>query len=31
MREAMHWLRRYERFWARSLARLAVLIEASED
>ncbi len=30
MREAMDWLRRYERFWTASLDRLAVLAEARE-
>ena len=30
MREAMDWLRRYERFWSKSLDRLAVLAEAKE-
>ena len=30
MREAMDWLRRYERFWSASLDRLAVFAEARE-
>jgi len=30
MREAMNWLRRYERFWSASLDRLAVHAEANE-
>ena len=30
MREAMDWLRRYERFWSASLDRLAALAEAKE-
>jgi DNA-binding transcriptional ArsR family regulator len=30
MREAMDWLRRYERFWSAGLDRLAVLAEAKE-
>ncbi len=30
MREAMDWLRRYERFWTAGLDRLAVLAEAKE-
>src|SRR5262245_21012068 len=30
MREAMNWLRRYERFWAGSLDRLAAYAEAKE-
>ena len=30
MREAMDWLRRYERFWSASLDRLAVYAEAKE-
>jgi DNA-binding transcriptional ArsR family regulator len=30
MREAMEWLRRYERFWAASLDRLAAFAEARE-
>jgi DNA-binding transcriptional ArsR family regulator len=30
MREAMAWLRRYERFWSASLDRLAALAEAKE-
>lgn len=30
MEDAMTWLRRYERFWSRSLDRLAVLAEAKE-
>jgi DNA-binding transcriptional ArsR family regulator len=30
MREAMDWLRRYERFWSKSLDRLALLAEAKE-
>jgi hypothetical protein len=30
MREAMEWLRRYERFWILSLDRLTVLAEARE-
>ena len=30
MREAMDWLRRYERFWSHRLDRLAVYAEATE-
>ena len=30
MREAMEWLRRYERFWSLGLDRLAVYAEARE-
>ncbi len=30
MREAMEWLRRYERFWNASLDRLTLLAEARE-
>ncbi len=30
MREAMEWLRRYERFWSKSLDRLAAYAEAKE-
>jgi len=30
IREAMDWLRRYERFWSNSLDRLAVHAEAKE-
>jgi DNA-binding transcriptional ArsR family regulator len=30
IREAMDWLRRYERFWSASLDRLAVYAEAKE-
>jgi hypothetical protein len=30
MREAMDWLRRYERFWSKSLDRLAVYVERKE-
>lgn len=30
MREAMEWLRRYERFWSASLDRLALYAEAKE-
>src|ERR1700719_2215379 len=30
MREAMNWLRRYERFWSRGLDRLAVYAESKE-
>ena len=30
MREAMEWLRRYERFWSTSLDRLVVYAEARE-
>ena len=30
MREAMDWLRRYERFWSKSLDRLAVYAESKE-
>jgi DNA-binding transcriptional ArsR family regulator len=30
MREAMEWLRRYERFWSAGLDRLTVLAEAKE-
>ena len=28
MREAMDWLRRYERFWSKSLDRLAAYVES---
>jgi DNA-binding transcriptional ArsR family regulator len=31
MREAMEWLRRYERFWSSRLDRLAVYAESQED
>ncbi len=31
MREAMEWLRRYERFWSGSLDRLAVLVEGDTE
>jgi hypothetical protein len=31
MREAMEWLRRYERFWSTRLDRLAVYAETQED
>ena len=31
MREAMDWLRRYERFWSKSLDRLAVYAESAES
>jgi DNA-binding transcriptional ArsR family regulator len=31
MREAMEWLRRYERFWSTSLDRLAVYAEKKES
>jgi DNA-binding transcriptional ArsR family regulator len=31
MREALAWLRRYERFWSVSLDRLAALAEAREE
>ncbi|HJW40353.1 MAG TPA: metalloregulator ArsR/SmtB family transcription factor [Rhizomicrobium sp.] len=31
MREAMEWLRRYERFWSASLDRLAAYAEAKEN
>ena len=31
MREAMDWLRRYERFWSKSLDRLAVFAESKES
>lgn len=31
MKEALAWLRRYERFWTASLDRLAVYAEAQED
>jgi len=27
IRKAMHWLRRYERFWSRSLDRLSAYVE----
>jgi hypothetical protein len=30
MREAIEWLRRYERFWSESLDRLATYAEAHE-
>ena len=30
MKEAMDWLRRYERFWSESLDRLAAYVEAKE-
>ncbi|HJW40355.1 MAG TPA: hypothetical protein VJ476_03895 [Rhizomicrobium sp.] len=30
MREAMEWLRRYERFWNTSVGRLTTLVEARE-
>jgi DNA-binding transcriptional ArsR family regulator len=30
MREAMDWLRRYERFWSKSLDRLAAYAESEE-
>ncbi|MGO9930719.1 MAG: ArsR/SmtB family transcription factor [Steroidobacteraceae bacterium] len=30
MREAMDWLRRYERFWSRSLDRFAAYAESKE-
>ena len=30
MREAMNWLRRYERFWSQSLDRLTVYAESKE-
>jgi DNA-binding transcriptional ArsR family regulator len=30
MREAMDWLRRYERFWSKSLNRLAAYAESKE-
>lgn len=30
MKEAMDWLRRYERFWSASLDRLAAYVEAEE-
>ena len=30
MREAMDWLRRYERFWSKSLDRLAAYAESKE-
>jgi hypothetical protein len=30
MREAMDWLRRYERFWSGSLDRLAAYAESKE-
>ena len=30
MREAMDWLRRYERFWSKSLDRLAAYAESRE-
>lgn len=30
MREAMDWLRRYERFWSKSLDRLAAYAEGKE-
>src|SRR6195256_4205669 len=30
MREAMDWLRRYERFWSQSLDRLATFAESKE-
>jgi DNA-binding transcriptional ArsR family regulator len=31
MREAMDWLRRYERFWSKSLDRLAAYAESKEE
>ncbi len=31
MREAMEWLRRYERFWSSSLDRLTAYAESKED
>ena len=31
LREAIDWLRRYERFWSESLDRLAVYAERQED
>jgi DNA-binding transcriptional ArsR family regulator len=31
MREAMEWLRRYERFWSSSLDRLTAYVESKED
>src|ERR1700680_3643869 len=31
MREAMNWLRRYERFWSKSLDRLAAHAQNGED
>src|SRR6204780_588458 len=31
MREAMDWLRRYERFWSSSLDRLTAYAESKED
>jgi hypothetical protein len=30
MREAIDWLRRYERFWSKSLDRLAAYVENKE-
>jgi hypothetical protein len=30
MKEAMAWLRRYERFWSASLDRLADFVEGEE-
>jgi DNA-binding transcriptional ArsR family regulator len=30
MREAMHWLQRYQRFWSRSLDRLAAYAERKD-
>jgi len=30
MKEAMEWLRRYERFWSASLDRLAAYVERKE-
>jgi DNA-binding transcriptional ArsR family regulator len=30
MREVMDWLRRYERFWSKSLDRLAAYVESEE-
>jgi len=30
MREAIGWLRRYERFWSKSLDRLAAYAESKE-
>jgi DNA-binding transcriptional ArsR family regulator len=30
LREAMDWLRRYERFWSKSLSRLAAYAESKE-
>jgi DNA-binding transcriptional ArsR family regulator len=31
MREALDWLRRYERFWSKSLERLAAYAERKES